>query len=50
MSISLEFQWLEKAYEYKHHSLSNLKIDLGFDTIRDDPRFIDMLKKVGLEK
>jgi len=44
------FQWLEKAYECKHQSLSFLKINPAFDTVRDDPHFIDILKRVGLEK
>ena len=44
------FQWLEKAYEYKHHELSFIKIWPDFDSVRDDPRFKDMLKRVGLEK
>jgi eukaryotic-like serine/threonine-protein kinase len=44
------FQWLEKAYEYKHRWLSYLKVMPQFDSVRDDPRFKDMLKRVGLEK
>lgn len=44
------FQWLEKAYEYKHRSLSFLKIDPDFISVRDDPRFLAMLRKVGLGK
>lgn len=44
------FQWLEKAYEYKHSLLAYLKIRPEFESVRDDPRFKDMLKRVGLEK
>jgi Tfp pilus assembly protein PilF len=44
------FQWLEKAYEYKHNVLDALKIRREFDSVRDDPRFKDMLRRVGLEK
>jgi adenylate cyclase len=44
------FQWLEKAYEYKLPGLARLKVRPGFDGVRDDPRFQDMLKRVGLEK
>jgi len=44
------FQWLEKAYEYKHRLLAYLKIQPEFESVRGDPRFLAMLKKVGLEK
>jgi len=44
------FQWLEKAYEHKHSQMIGLKIWPTFNSIRDDPPFKDMLKRVGLEK
>ncbi len=43
------FQWLEKAYEYKHPGLARLKVRPGFDSVRDDPQFRAMLKKIGFE-
>jgi serine/threonine-protein kinase len=44
------FQWLEKAYEYKLPGLARLKIRPECEGVRDDPRFKDMLRRVGLEK
>jgi len=44
------FQWLEKAYEERDCSLSWLLTDESVDCIRDDPRFDELLKKIGLYK
>jgi len=44
------FHWLEKAYEYRHSQMIGLKISPAFNSVRDDPRFKDMLRRVGLEK
>ncbi len=47
---NLTFEYLEKAYEGRSVGLSWLKADPIFDSLRSDPRFIKLLKKVGLEK
>jgi serine/threonine protein kinase/predicted Zn-dependent protease len=44
------FYWLEKAYQQRDYELIHLKIDPVFDPVRSDPRFIELLKKMGLEK
>jgi len=44
------FKWLEKAYEERYGILVSLRVEPGFDSVRSDPRFIALLKKVGLEK
>jgi len=41
------FTWLEKAYS-QHSSLTNLKVDPIYDPLRSDPRFQDLLRRVGL--
>jgi serine/threonine-protein kinase len=44
------FHWLEIAYEQHDYDLNFIKVDPNFDPIRYDPRFIELLKKMGLEK
>jgi adenylate cyclase len=41
--------WLEKAYEEQDSACWYLKIDQIYDSVRDEPRFQAILKKVGLE-
>jgi tetratricopeptide (TPR) repeat protein len=41
------FQWLEKAYKLHDTSLVGLKIDPRFDNLRRDPRYEDLLRRVG---
>ncbi|HKW04147.1 MAG TPA: tetratricopeptide repeat protein, partial [Nitrososphaerales archaeon] len=42
------FSWLERAYEEHDGILANMKIDFEFEKLRDDPRYLAMLKKLGL--
>jgi tetratricopeptide (TPR) repeat protein len=42
------FTWLERAYEAHDKGLTYLKIDPCVDPLRSDPRFADLLKRVGL--
>jgi hypothetical protein len=42
------FEWLEKSFQKHEESLCSIGIDSKFDSIRDDPRFNEILKKVGL--
>ena len=44
------FEWLEKAYDERDHWMSSLKVLPILDSIRSDPRFIALLKKMGFEK
>jgi serine/threonine protein kinase/Tfp pilus assembly protein PilF len=43
-------EWLEKAYEEHNDWLALLKIDPLLDSVRSDPRFTALLKKIGFEK
>ena len=44
------FTWLEKAYENRSFNLNALKIDPLLVGLRSDPRFTDLLRRVGLER
>lgn len=41
-------QWLNKAYEQRDYELLFLKNDPAFNHLRSDPRFQDLLRRVGL--
>jgi TolB-like protein/DNA-binding winged helix-turn-helix (wHTH) protein/Flp pilus assembly protein TadD len=41
--------WLEKAYVRHSNGLTSLKVDPAFDPLRADPRFEDLLRRVGLQ-
>jgi eukaryotic-like serine/threonine-protein kinase len=42
------FAWLEKAYEERHPYLILMKVEPVFDRLRPDPRFADLVRRVGL--
>jgi TolB-like protein len=42
--------WLERAVDEHSTWLPELKVDPTWDTLRSQPRFIAVLKKIGLEK
>jgi len=43
------FEWLEKGYEeHEGQDLTLLKFDPAFKSLRSDPRFSAMLRKIGL--
>jgi tetratricopeptide (TPR) repeat protein len=44
------FFWLEKAFAEVDFSLAYLRVLPELDPLRSDPRFIELLRKIGLEK
>jgi len=42
------FEWFEKAYQERSAALSWLKVDARLDQLRSDPRFADLIRRVGL--
>ena len=43
------FDWLEKSYAEHLPTLVDLKVDPMFDGLRSDPRYIDLLRRVGFQ-
>jgi tetratricopeptide (TPR) repeat protein len=41
-------RWLEKAYQQRSVELASLKVHPAYDFLRGDPRFQDLLRRVGL--
>ena len=43
------FEWLERSYSDKEDSLLSIKTDVNLDGVRTDPRYVDFLKRLGLD-
>jgi tetratricopeptide (TPR) repeat protein len=43
------FDWLERASDARASDLIQLKVDRRFDSLRSDPRFADLLRRVGVD-
>jgi TolB-like protein/Tfp pilus assembly protein PilF len=44
----LAFEWFEKAIEMRSEHMGWLKVDPRVDALRSDPRFADLVRRVGL--
>ena len=42
------FRWLNKAYEDRDYQLPTAKDDIHFSRLRKDPRFDELLNRIGL--
>ena len=42
------FVWLEKAYQGREHDLAYSNVWPMFDSLRSDPRFKDLMRRIGL--
>jgi TolB-like protein/Flp pilus assembly protein TadD len=43
------FEWLELAYRSRCYELVSMRVDPKFDSVRRDPRFGKMLRRLGLD-
>ncbi len=41
------FEWLEKAYERRELTFTWIRVVPSLDPIRSDPRFQDLLRRIG---
>jgi len=44
------YSWLERAFRDRSQSLNGLKIDIAWDNQHSNPRYQDMLRRVGLDR
>jgi TolB-like protein/DNA-binding winged helix-turn-helix (wHTH) protein/Tfp pilus assembly protein PilF len=42
------FEWLERGLEERDDLMINLKVEPAFDSLRSDPRFQDLVRRVGI--
>ena len=43
------FEWLEKAYAERNSLLIFLKVNPFFDSLHSDPRFANLVQRIGLQ-
>jgi len=43
------FAWLEKVFEARDSSVLQFKVEPAYDSLRDDPRYAALIRKIGLE-
>jgi serine/threonine-protein kinase len=41
--------WLEKGYQERDQSLASLKADPAYDPLRQNPKFISLIRRMKLE-
>jgi TolB-like protein len=44
------FEWLERAYSKRENYLLGIQLDRDLDGVRTDPRYLDLLKRLGLDQ
>jgi tetratricopeptide (TPR) repeat protein len=42
------FEWLERAYRRRSSAMAKINVDLRTQTLRGDPRFVSLLKRMRL--
>jgi eukaryotic-like serine/threonine-protein kinase len=44
------FAWLDRAYEARDPNLIGVNVERELDSLRSDPRFIDLLRRIGIPR
>jgi eukaryotic-like serine/threonine-protein kinase len=44
------FAWLERGFEQRDPKMTFLKVEPKWNNLRDDPRFVDLMRRVGLSQ
>jgi hypothetical protein len=44
------FEWLEKDFQARNGKLTEIRWQLQFEPLRDDPRFQELLRRMGLPR
>jgi serine/threonine-protein kinase len=44
------FAWLERGLEQRDPKIAFLKVEPKWNNLRDDPRFVDLMRRVGLSQ
>jgi serine/threonine-protein kinase len=44
------FEWLERSYVKNRGSLIDIQVDWNLNGVRTDPRYLDLLKRLGLDQ
>ena len=44
------FAWLQNLSQEHSNAMNTIKVEPGFDPLRSDPRFQDLMRRVGLAK
>src|ERR1035437_7066360 len=47
VDAKLTFQWLEAAYQSRDSQIHELR-SMEFDSVRQDPRYADLMRRIGL--
>jgi hypothetical protein len=42
------FRWLQRAYQERSTNLLFVKFDPNMENLRDDPRYGDLVRRIGL--
>ena len=48
-NLDLSLVYLEKAFDKRWQGMTSLKVSPNYDPLRSDPRFHDLLKRIGLK-